>query len=149
MRSSDIIARFIMEMLEEEGKAEFGRNELAFRFKVVPSQINYVISSRFTPELGYIVESRRGGGGFIKISRPDYSKKGYLMHIINSVGESMDCITARTILNNMFDNGIMDKKSFQLFCSAISDKNFAGIPVQLKDTLRAAILKNMMLSFEI
>ena len=64
MRSSDIITAFIMEMLESEGgELELKRNELAQHFNVVPSQINYVISSRFTPEMGYLIESKRGGGG--------------------------------------------------------------------------------------
>ena len=149
MRTSDIIAEFIKQLLEQDGKAEFGRNELALRFKVVPSQINYVISSRFTPEQGYIVESKRGGGGYIKIYRPNYSNKEYIMHILNSIGEFMDCTTAGIFLNNMLDNDLLDKKSYLLFCQAITDKNFTGIPIQIKDRLRAAIFKNMLLALDI
>ena len=71
MRMSDIITRRILDLLEEseENIAEIQRNELAALVGCAPSQINYVISSRFTPEHGYIVESRRGGGGYIKITR--------------------------------------------------------------------------------
>ena len=65
MRMSDLVAQYILEMLEEQdGSAEIKRNELAGNLGCVPSQINYVITSRFTPEQGYIVESRRGGGGY-------------------------------------------------------------------------------------
>ena len=69
MNISNIIATMIQEMIENDGYTEIQRNELAQKVGCVPSQINYVISSRFTPEHGYIVESRRGGGGYIKITR--------------------------------------------------------------------------------
>ena len=70
MGTSDLIARFIMEALDnEEGIAELQRSMIANRFGCVPSQINYVISTRFSPEHGYVVESRRGGGGYIRIKR--------------------------------------------------------------------------------
>ena len=91
MRMSDLVAQYILEMLEEQnGSAEIQRNELAGNLGCVPSQINYVITSRFTPEQGYIVESRRGGGGFIRISRVKMDKGTALMHIVNSVGERLD-----------------------------------------------------------
>ena len=70
MKSSDIISAFIKQLLEQsDGIVELQRNELAQHFNVVPSQISYVITSRFTPEHGYITESRRGGGGCIRIRR--------------------------------------------------------------------------------
>ena len=69
MKLSDVIAEFINQMLEENGIAELRRAEIAERFSCVPSQINYVLSSRFTPELGYVVQSQRGGGGYIRITR--------------------------------------------------------------------------------
>ena len=70
MKMSDIVASYIMKILDEsDGNAEIQRNELAGELGCVPSQINYVITSRFTPEQGYMVESKRGGGGYIKITR--------------------------------------------------------------------------------
>ena len=82
MRMSDLVAQYIIEMLDREnGSAEIQRNELAGNLGCVPSQINYVITSRFTPEKGYIVESRRGGGGFIRISRVKMDRGTALMHI--------------------------------------------------------------------
>ena len=86
MSISNDIARMLLAMLDETGRAEIQRNELAEQLGCVPSQINYVISSRFTPENGYTVESRRGGGGYIKITRINYSaKEQMLMHIINCI----------------------------------------------------------------
>ena len=83
MRISDSVANYILQMLNEEGGiAEIQRNELANTFGCVPSQINYVITSRFTPEQGYIVESRRGGGGYIRITRRRMSKFDMIMHIV-------------------------------------------------------------------
>ena len=68
MRISDSVANYILQLLQEtNGTAEIQRNELASYLGCVPSQINYVITSRFTPEQGYLVESRRGGGGYTRI----------------------------------------------------------------------------------
>ena len=70
MRLSDEITAYILHMLDQTaGEAELQRNELAEELGCVPSQINYVLTSRFTPEQGYIVESRRGGGGYIRVRR--------------------------------------------------------------------------------
>ena len=87
MRLSDLIEDFIKEMLENDDEAIIQRNDLAGKFNCVPSQINYVISTRFTPTQGYYVESQRGGGGYIKIEKVNVTKSSYLMHIINSIGD--------------------------------------------------------------
>lgn len=87
MRISDSVANYILDLLNQEnGTAEIQRNELASYLGCVPSQINYVLTSRFTPEQGYIVESRRGGGGYIRITRMRLSRSDMIMHIVNSVG---------------------------------------------------------------
>ena len=90
MKMSDVIENFIRELFENESSIELKRNELAGYFNCVPSQINYVISSRFTPEHGYIVESRRGGGGYIKITRVSFDKPSAIMHTVNHVGDDID-----------------------------------------------------------
>ena len=90
MSLSNQIARMLLEMLEGDGTTEIQRNELAQTLGCVPSQINYVISSRFTPEQGYTVESRRGGGGYVRISRVSYDKGSALMHVVNSIGLAAD-----------------------------------------------------------
>ena len=86
MKLSNIIEEFIKEMLEESREIELQRNELASRFNCVPSQINYVISTRFSPERGYSVESRRGGGGYIRITRTAPKDEGYIIHAVNAIG---------------------------------------------------------------
>ena len=102
MGTSDMIARFIQAELEEaNGVLELQRSDLAQRFGCVPSQINYVMSTRFSPEHGYIVESRRGGGGYIRITRVQVDRHTLLMHVINSVGDTLDLASARAILSNL------------------------------------------------
>ena len=86
MRMSDIIEEFIKELFNDNEKIEIQRNELAEHFNCVPSQINYVISTRFKPSQGYYVESKRGGGGHITIKKLNSKKEDYIMHIINNIG---------------------------------------------------------------
>ena len=107
MKISDSIENFIREMFEENTSIELRRNELAQYFNCVPSQINYVISTRFTTERGYVVESRRGGGGHIKITRLNLGRNEQIMHIINSVGQSVDVMTVEAIVNTLYVGGIM------------------------------------------
>ena len=95
MRMSDLVTQYILELLESSGgSAEIQRNELAGELGCVPSQINYVITSRFTPEQGYLVESRRGGGGYIRIMRMKLDRSSALMHLINSIGSRLDAAAA-------------------------------------------------------
>lgn len=147
MRMSDIVAKYIIDMMEEEkGVAEIQRNELANSLGCVPSQINYVITSRFTPEHGYIVESRRGGGGFIRITRINTTKDKSMMHIINSIGDTMDKITAEVMIENMLRREIIDDEASNLFLAAMSERSYLSIPQNYRDTLRASIFKNMLLT---
>ncbi|MGN0454070.1 MAG: CtsR family transcriptional regulator [Ruminococcus sp.] len=147
MRMSDLVAQYIMEMLDESGgNAEIQRNELAGNLGCVPSQINYVITSRFTPEQGYIVESRRGGGGYIRITRVKADKSTALMHIINSIGNSLDKASAEIMVKNMYSQSIIDKQVAKLLLSAMNERVYADIPQEQRNTLRANIMKNMLLS---
>lgn len=147
MRMSDLVAKYIMEMLDEQnGSAEIQRNELAGNLGCVPSQINYVITSRFTPEQGYMVESRRGGGGFIRISRVKMDRGTALMHIINSVGQELDKATAEAMLNNMLQRQMMDLQSAKLMAAALSDRTLAHIEQDKRDFVRANLFKNMLLT---
>lgn len=147
MKISDIIEQFIKEMLEEEqGTAHFQRSELASRFGCVPSQINYVINSRFTSNHGYMVESHRGGGGSIKITRIPMDRTGYLMHIVLSLGNSIGQNAALTFINNFLDYNAVDVKQARLMSAAVSDKALSNIRQPEKDMVRADILKNMIIS---
>lgn len=147
MRMSDIVARQIFRMLEEnDGNAEIQRNELANLLGCVPSQINYVITSRFTPEQGYIVESRRGGGGYIKITRVTTNRNVAIMHIINSIGEKISSASAQAILNNMVQQDMISEYDSVLIASALSDKAYSCISQEYRDFLRASIFKNMLMA---
>lgn len=147
MRMSDLVAKYIIEMLDEQnGSAEIQRNELAGSLGCVPSQINYVITSRFTPEQGYIVESRRGGGGYIRISRVKMDSGTALMHIINSVGASLDKASAEIMLNNMLGRGMLELKSAKIIAAALSDRTLSQVEQDRRDTIRADLFKNMLLA---
>ena len=146
MLISDMIERIINEMLKEnEGLAEFKRNDLALKFGCVPSQINYVITSRFTPEKGYTVESRRGGGGFIKITQVRFDKSSYIMHFINAVGESIDYNTTKVFLANLYNHDIINEREVNMILNITSD-NLLREFTDKKDMLRAAVLKNAVLA---
>lgn len=147
-RLSDIIEAFIKQLIEEtDGSIEIQRNELANHFKCVPSQINYVIDTRFSKERGYFVESRRGGGGHIKIKRVNISIPGsYLMHIITSMGNSISQQSAEVFINNFFDYEIISRRDSLLMRAAVSDKIIGIVPLPDRDILRAALLKNMLTS---
>ncbi len=148
MKMSDIITARILELLEESemNSAEIQRNELASLVGCVPSQINYVLSSRFTPEHGYVIESRRGGGGFIKITRVNLNRSSALMHIINSVGQFLDPATARIIIENSEEAELISPASANLMHAAISGTVLRQIPPEYRDSYRAAVIKQMLLA---
>lgn len=146
MSLSNAIASMICDMLEEEGAAEFKRNSLAQNLGCAPSQINYVISSRFTPEKGFIVESRRGGGGSIRISRINYSGESLLMHIVNSVGSRLDEKDCRNHLMNLLYAKLISEHEAKMIAAATADSVLKGVEAQERDTVRAAIFKQILLA---
>lgn len=149
MRMSDLVAQYITQMLDEQnGSAEIQRNELAGNLGCVPSQINYVITSRFTPEQGYIVESRRGGGGYIRISRVKMDRGTAIMHIINSVGSSLDKASAEIMLNNMLGRKMLELQSAKIIATALSDRTLSQVEQDKRDAVRADLFKNMLLTLQ-
>ncbi|MGI6084197.1 MAG: CtsR family transcriptional regulator [Acetivibrionales bacterium] len=150
-RLSDLIENFLKGLIiEEEGAVEIQRNELASRFNCVPSQINYVISTRFTAEKGYYVESRRGGGGYISIKRINTDSAGdYLMHIITSIGDRISQFTSEVFINNFVDYNIIELREAMIMKAATSDKVLIEVPIEKRDDVRAAILKNMLMSLTV
>ena len=145
MRVSDIIENFIKEMLEVDDSAIIQRNDLAEQFNCVPSQINYVISTRFTPVHGYYVESQRGGGGYIKIKKVKVTNSEYLMHIVTSIGNTITAREVEIFVNNFIELGIVGDKEAKLIKSATNDKVLT-LPTQTKDEIRANIFKNMLIT---
>lgn len=146
MGISDLIAAFIRESLDEaDGMLELQRSDLAEQFNCVPSQINYVMSTRFTPEHGYIVESRRGGGGYIRIRRVRMDRPTLLQHVISSVGMEIDHASVCAIAGNLFDAGAISREAAQLLQAATGDKALRSAPRMARDTLRADILRQILL----
>lgn len=147
MGVSDIIAGFIGDMLDElGGTAEMQRSELASRFNCVPSQINYVISTRFSPEHGYIVESRRGGGGYIRISRVEMEPERLIMHTVNAIGDRIDINSATAMVANLRQGGAIGETYARLMLSAIGNSALRPVRPDERDILRASILKQILIN---
>ncbi|MCI8360911.1 MAG: CtsR family transcriptional regulator [Clostridiales bacterium] len=148
MKMSDLIAEKILQLLDASGRdsAEIKRNEMAESVGCVPSQINYVLTSRFTPEQGYIVESRRGGGGYIRITRVRLNRASALMHIINSIGDRLDDSSARAVLDNCIYGHLIGEGEGAVMEAALSAPVLREAPAESRQSLRAALLKRMLLT---
>ena len=149
MRMSDVIEDFIKDLFDEDESdlIEIQRNELAQHFNCVPSQINYVISTRFKPSQGYYVESKRGGGGHITIRKVNNTKEDYIMHIINNIGNDLTSNEVDILISDFLTYNIITKKEAKLLKVATSD-NVLRLNQQIKDEVRARIFKNMLLNIE-
>ena len=146
MRISEIIEDFIKDMMKDEDDfIEIQRNELAEHFNCVPSQINYVIATRFRPQQGYYVESRRGGGGHIRIKKINNDKEDYFMHIINNIGDKITSNDVDILISNLLSYDLIDEQLAKLLKVATSD-NVLIVPIQYRDELRASIFKNMLIN---
>ncbi len=146
MRVSDLIEEFIKDLFQDESDyIEIQRNSLAEQFNCVPSQINYVIATRFKPSQGYYVESRRGGGGHIRIKKISTSKNDYLMHIIKNIGESITNQDVDILISDFLSYNLITAKEAKLLRVATSD-NVLQLDKQTKDKIRSRILKNMLIN---
>ena len=144
---TDLIEQIIDDMLDNnDGYAEIVRGELAERANCVPSQVTYVISTRFTSSQGYRVESRRGGGGSIKIYKVDISNDSaaYIMHVVNSLGDSLSQQQADVHIKNFHDYRIIDTDTARLFKAATSNSSLEDVEASLRGQVRMKILKNML-----
>ncbi len=139
MLVSDTIAKIIEQMLDESGgQLDLRRNDLAGKLGCVPSQINYVITSRFTPEKGYIIESRRGGGGYIRIVRKQMQKNEYLMHFFQSIGSELDEKSAVAFVRNLLQNGLLSEREARMI---------AGINTAIgNNSERADMMRHVLLT---
>jgi transcriptional regulator CtsR len=143
---SDTIEQFIKGMMSEyEGRIELQRNELAQHFNCAPSQINYVLATRFTPDKGYIIESRRGGGGYIRVVRLKIDEADHLFRLVTTkIGDKISERSACDMISRLVDSEAITKTQGALMRAAVCDKAL-NIPVMVKDNLRASILKQMLL----
>ncbi|MCP1312392.1 CtsR family transcriptional regulator [Paenibacillus tyrfis] len=145
---SEIIEQYLKQTLQQspDGVIEIQRNELADQFNCVPSQINYVISTRFTLEKGYIVESKRGGGGYIRIQRIELQSHGAVMdHIFQTIGAHMDQLASEGLLYQLEEGGFITSREAALMKAAIT-REVLILKLPLRDEIRARILKAMLIS---
>lgn len=141
---SDSIEQFIKELMESDAQVELRRNELAHHFGCAPSQINYVLATRFSVDHGYIIESRRGGGGYIRIVRMrERSPETLLSAIIERIGNSISEESAAALIANLMERKIITVREARLMRAAVG-KNALALPVSAKDVLRASVLSNMV-----
>ena len=149
MRLSDSIEQFIKELLNEEAtEVELKRNELAEYFGCAPSQINYVLATRFSPDHGYLTESRRGGGGYIRIVRVVQSGSQRLMYLVNDrIGDSIGQEECLRLISQLKEQMIVTADEAALMASAVSTRALSvPVPDMLKDAMRAKMMKSMLMT---
>ena len=139
---SDIIEQFILSTIGEDNTMDLSRNELATYFAVAPSQINYVLSTIFTVERGYIVEGKRGGGGYIRLYRIERDKD-LLRTAYDSIGSSLTERQAVHLLSRLCEEDKITQREFNLLSASINDKALA-MPIGIKDEIRANIIKSVL-----
>ena len=147
MRLSDSIESFIKTLLnQEETEVELKRNELAEYFGCAPSQINYVLATRFSPDHGYLIESRRGGGGYIRIVRVVQTGAQRLMYLINDrIGEAISEVEAVRLIAQLLEQQLISRNEAEIMRAAISAQALSvPMPDAMKDAQRARILKTML-----
>ena len=146
MLLSDSIEKMIEDMLADSGgMLEFRRNDLANRIGCVPSQITYVISSRFTPERGYIIESHRGGGGYIRVVKQKFDKNSYLMHFFHAIGDSLSESDASVFLNNLEEYGVITERERDLLMVTVTESSLSALPADRRNSVRADIFRHIIL----
>ncbi|MFD1864791.1 CtsR family transcriptional regulator [Planococcus sp. FY231025] len=147
---SDVIEGYLKEVIElsEREYIEIKRNEIAEKFQCVPSQINYVINTRFTVDRGYLVESKRGGGGYIRIKRIRlHQKSDVLSEVINRLEHGAPQSMAEDIVFRLLDEEIVSKREAKLILSAI-DRSTLMLPLPVRDEVRARILIAMLFTLK-
>lgn len=143
---SNIIERFLKELIQEaNGVVEIQRNELANKFECAPSQINYVLSTRFTPYKGYYIESRRGGGGYIKIIKVSLQNDLHMKNIIRDIlSEGITEMKAYEVIGVLLEEELITKRESEIIKASISDRALTCSQSE-KNSIRASILRNILL----
>ncbi|HLR79813.1 MAG TPA: CtsR family transcriptional regulator [Bacillota bacterium] len=143
---SDIIEQYLKQRLKRKGKnvLEIKRSEVADQFQCVPSQINYVINTRFTVEKGYLVESKRGGGGYIRIIRIKHQDESELIdEIIQMVSPTVTQQAAIDVLERLLEEKIITDREAKIMLSAI-DRNTLAVKLPARDEIRSRLLVAML-----
>lgn len=140
---SDVIEAYLKQVLSQDEQIEIKRNEMADRFQCVPSQINYVINTRFTIEKGYLVESKRGGGGYIRIAKVKLLDDAELLDtLIGLVGQSLTYKDAYSLISRIYEVQLISKREATLMLTAV-DKNSLSVEEPIATILRARMIKSM------
>ncbi len=143
---SDVIEEFILSTLGNDNDINLSRNELADYFKCAPSQINYVLTTRFNLNRGFIIQSQRGGGGYIKIVRIKNFDKNYLYKILeNNLSKPISFKDACYLLEDLTLKKFLNKQQMMTISYAISDRALTN-PIKMEDILRSNILKNIIVN---
>jgi transcriptional regulator of stress and heat shock response len=143
---SDLIEHHLKQILQTEGAVEIQRSDLADKFSCVPSQINYVISTRFTLEKGYYVESKRGGGGYIRIQRVDLPLlEAVQRHIHQTVGGQIDQTAAEGLIYQLEEAEFVTGREANLLRAAMS-RDVLVVQLPLRDEIRAKVLRGMLIA---
>ncbi|WP_456277111.1 CtsR family transcriptional regulator [Bacillus sp. AK128] len=143
---SDVIEQYLKQVLDISGEKaiEIKRNEIADKFQCVPSQINYVINTRFTLERGYIVESKRGGGGYIRIVKVEIDDRTHLLdQIIQLINKELTQSNAEDIILRLVEEEIITKKEARIMLS-VMDRSVLLLNLPHRDELRARLMKSML-----
>ncbi|UDM32743.1 CtsR family transcriptional regulator [Lentilactobacillus laojiaonis] len=117
---SDMIEHYLKKILAEDEKIEISRSQIANLFNVVPSQINYVINTRFTIQNGYLVESKRGGGGYIRIEKVNLlDDVDVLDTLIEMIGNQLSLRDSETIVKTLYNSGLISKREANIILAAL------------------------------
>lgn len=142
---SDIIEEYLKQILGESSQIEIRRSEIANHFDVVPSQINYVIKTRFTIQHGYLVQSKRGGGGYIRIERVNLlDNVDVLNSLIQAIGNSISERDAYDIVRTLYDEKLLTRREGDLMLVALSKQTLNVNDCNVEARLRARILISML-----
>jgi transcriptional regulator CtsR len=141
---SNNIEAFINSLFAQGERVEVRRNELAQSLGCAPSQINYVLSTRFTLERGYIISSRRGGGGCISIVRVQARQKDLCILAEETIGAAISRIKAQGIIDYLRRSGLVAPREAALMDSAARD--IPGLEAGAQDRVRAQVMRQMVLA---
>ncbi len=142
---SDIIEKFIKNLMEDSNTVQIQRNELANLFDCAPSQINYVLTTRFSREKGYEVQSKKGGGGYVKIEKISKLNQEKILHILHkNIDKEITYIQGKVVVKWLLDKNLINNRESKIILCAIDDKSLNSPICGLNDIVRAKILKNMI-----
>lgn len=144
MKISDVIENFIIEIMGDDKSAEISRNELASYFRCAPSQINYVLKTRFTTERGFNVTGQRGGGGYIRIEKFDAKSNGYLETLLTSLDNPTSFTRTKQIICHLVSDGVISEGEGNILAAATCDKALTA-PQPVADVIRSNILKETII----